>query len=245
MAVLKQYRWLRADGTWSKPMGPVKIMVVAGKRIVTGKGPFFITKNSDQIGANLSRADCVRRLSRALRNSAKHDSFRVHRVVRSLSVAPWSGSVVVLAVRTVAPKDLLDPRRAAMVSWAKWGIAHTGSIHYTQARPFPIYRSAHLPLYLDCSGSTITYAMWADCPNPTGGSFNGSGNTDSIDNHLSRTADPQLGDLVMWNGHVAVIIETGSDPLLASHGSEIGPLSIRLSAENRYHSGGYHFLSIL
>lgn len=139
----------------------------------------------------------------------------------------------------------LDPRRADMVRWARWGTKHAAEIHYSQARPYTMYRTGRLPMSLDCSSSSITYAHWAGAPDPSGNHFNGFGNTDSILSHLKarrRIADAERGDLILWhNGpdgkHVAVVLQPGRDPLLASHGSENGPLLIRYSAEYRYHSG--------
>jgi cell wall-associated NlpC family hydrolase len=52
----------------------------------------------------------------------------------------------------------------------------------------------------------------------------------------------QIGDLVVYGGdpkaqHVVVIVETGSDPTVASHGSEKGPLKLPLSQVTAAHQG--------
>ena len=55
----------------------------------------------------------------------------------------------------------------------------------------------------------------------------------------------KVGDVVIWTPpatgqHAAIVVETGPDPLLVSHGSETGPTLIRFSKEHRYQSGNGH-----
>src|SRR5581483_6933654 len=155
---------------------------------------------------------------------------------------------IVFSCRVVAPAPAVDSRRSEMVRWCRWAIDHEGQIHYSQARPIPQYPPGTLPMTLDCSGSTITFARWAGAPDPSGYGFSGVGSTDSILRHAQNSGleiqrrDLELGDLVLWaigsdGKHVAVVIDTGDDPLMCSHGQEAGPIAIRLSAEDRYHAG--------
>jgi cell wall-associated NlpC family hydrolase len=62
-----------------------------------------------------------------------------------------------------------------------------------------------------------------------------------------RAAQP--GDLVVWGAapghHVALVLEPGDDPLVASHGQEKGPVAIRVSIESQYQPTPVSWLSCL
>jgi cell wall-associated NlpC family hydrolase len=136
--------------------------------------------------------------------------------------------------------------RKRIVANADWIIHHAGPIHYAQTRPIDFnYRS--LPWTADCSGSTTAIYKDAGAPDPTGNGYNGSGNTDSMYHHLPHIArhDARKGDLVLFRRgsdavHVAVFMQTPRfhrDPWIESHGSEYGPLHVKLSTETTYHAG--------
>lgn len=138
------------------------------------------------------------------------------------------------------------PVRKRLVGWCLWGVENTAEIHYKQTRPIPLsHLPGTLPLTTDCSGSTTLFARWALAPDPNGSDYDGSGSTMRMLAHLRRitAAHAVPGDLVVFDGpvedqHVVVLLEKGSedDPLVASHGSEQGPLTARLSAEKHAHS---------
>jgi cell wall-associated NlpC family hydrolase len=97
-----------------------------------------------------------------------------------------------------------------------------------------------LPLATDCSGfATLCYFL-AGAPDPNGLGYIGQGYTGTLLRHLHHIplARARAGDLVVWGRypghHCAVLLERGEDPLLASHGSERGPLEIRFSEEQRW-----------
>ena len=99
-----------------------------------------------------------------------------------------------------------------------------------------------LPLTTDCSGfATLCYFL-AGAPDPTGLGYIGQGYTGNLLRHLPHVAQARArpGDLVVWGAypghHCAVVPETGDDPLLASHGSERGPLELRFSEEQQLQS---------
>lgn len=146
------------------------------------------------------------------------------------------------AVRAVEVTTAADKIRAEMVEWCWWAIEHDSPIHYSQARPFPLYAPGTLPMTLDCSASTITFARWAGAPNPSGAAP-GYGNSMSIASFAKqiRPADAAPGDIVVFGSpvthHVAICLIPGDDPLMESHGGESGPFAIRLSVEARYHAG--------
>ena len=133
--------------------------------------------------------------------------------------------------------------RERMVSWSLWGVANSAEIHYKETRPIPVGDLwGTLPFTTDCSGSTTLYARWSGAPDPNGNDFNGSGNTMEMLAHLKQiTPDrAQIGDLVVYGGdpkvqHVVVIVETGSDPTVASHGNEDGPHKLPLSQVTAAH----------
>lgn len=146
------------------------------------------------------------------------------------------------AIRSVEVEPAVSPVRKGMVDWCWWGIEHDSPIHYSQARPFPIYKPGTIPMTLDCSASTITFAEWCGAPNPSGAAP-GYGNSMSIASFAKEIprSDIQAGDIAVFGApvthHVAVVLEAGDDPLMESHGQESGPIAIRLSVESRYHSG--------
>jgi hypothetical protein len=128
--------------------------------------------------------------------------------------------------------------RAEIVEAARWGIRNAARIHYAEVRPMPLRRT--LPLATDCSGfATLCYFL-AEAPDPNGFGYNGQGYTGTLLRHLRHIpkARARPGDIVVWGlypgHHCAVLLEGGRDPLLASHGSERGPLEIRLSEEQRW-----------
>jgi hypothetical protein len=139
------------------------------------------------------------------------------------------------------------PVRKRLVGWCTWGIENSAEIHYEQRRPIPVnHLPGTLPLTTDCSGSTTLFARWAQAPDPNGLDYNGSGSTMAMLANMRRIRAAQAvpGDLVVFDGppkeqHVVVLLEDGkaADPLVASHGSEQGPLELRLSVEKDAHSG--------
>lgn len=135
--------------------------------------------------------------------------------------------------------------RKHIVQVCDWTIQHAASISYAQVRPMQL-TDCVLPLVMDCSKHTTWVSYWAGWRDPNGLHFSGEGNTETIYNHLPRItlAQARPGDLVVWGGayiqplsHVVTILEPGTDPMVCSHGSEIGPLRLRLSAEQPYHAG--------
>jgi hypothetical protein len=139
------------------------------------------------------------------------------------------------------------PARDRLVGWCLWGVENNAEIHYEQTRPIPVNAlPGTLPLTTDCSGSTTLFARWAQAPDPNGLDYNGSGSTMTMLANLRRIRAAQAvpGDLIVFDGppknqHVVVLLENGGedDPLVASHGSEQGPLKLRLSDEAAAHAG--------
>lgn len=137
--------------------------------------------------------------------------------------------------------------RAKIVDYLLWGIKNEPKIHYRQARPMedvkhPL-RLKVLPRWADCSEFVTDAYAWAGAPDPNGLGYSGLGYTGTLLTHGRKIKVSQLlpGDLVVFGKapgvHVCGVLVSGSDPLLASHGQEAGPIKIRLSAERKYHSG--------
>lgn len=142
--------------------------------------------------------------------------------------------------------------REQIVAVARWGIQHEPEIHYRQSRPIDgLHEARKLPLNTDCSGfSTLCYA-WAGAPDPNGLGYSGGGYTGTLLQNMRRIPKSavQPGDLVVWGAapghHVALVLEPGPDPLLASHGQEKGPMAIRFSLEAQYQPSQVTWLSCL
>lgn len=132
--------------------------------------------------------------------------------------------------------------RDKIVATAKWGVRNTLTIHYAQIRPFPLH--LNLPMTTDCSGFVTLCYFQAGAKDPNALGYSGQGWTGTLLNngYAVPVYQAQPGDLVIWGSypghHVAVIIESDPrDPLIVSHGSEIGPLMLRLSAEHAAQHG--------
>lgn len=83
---------------------------------------------------------------------------------------------------------------------------------------------------------------------PSGFNYEGWGDTQSwVDRlpHYTKPADAHAGALVVLGvglpvqqQHGCIVIGTGRDPLLFSHGSDAGPIAIKLSQEQPAHPNG-------
>ena len=136
--------------------------------------------------------------------------------------------------------------RQAIVAAARWGIRNEARIHYGEVRPIPLTR--RLPLTLDCSGFVTLCYFLAGAPDPNGLGYDGDGWTGTLLRHMQHVAEPQEGDAVVFGAypghHAAIVLVTGDDPLLASHGQERGPVEVRFSTESRVQPAVVTWLSL-
>jgi hypothetical protein len=231
----------KPNGDNTSPETLVEVLAAAENRVLKGEGKFLLTANRVPVGGWRTRAELLTALERNLTIGRPGPVWRV---------ANEKG--LEFACRELKVEPALNPKRKAFVDFAEWGVRHAGSIHYSQARPID-FNLKNLPWTADCSGSTIAYAKAAGLPDPSGYGFSGAGNTDAILRNLRRVdrRDVQLGDLALWaigsdGKHVAIITDLGADPMLASHGSDVGPLAVRLSAEDAWHAAeALHLLTVL
>lgn len=140
-------------------------------------------------------------------------------------------------------------KRARIVAAARWGAAHQPQIHYAETRPIPLQPAGTLhalPFTTDCSGFVTVCYRAAAAPDPNGSNYDGQGFTGTLLSHGTKVAKPKPGDVVVYGPgdghHAALIVKAGSDPLTVSHGSEAGPMLIRVSAERRYQPPGTTYL---
>ena len=134
------------------------------------------------------------------------------------------GAKVAAVPRPPVPTGL----RKKIVAEGKWGATNKIRIHYQQRRPIDGLRQPHkLPLNIDCSGFVTLCYKWAGAPDPNGNGYNGAGYTGTLEAHMRHIPQSKLqpGDLCLWKGkHVSLVVQTGADPLLISHGEESGPV---------------------
>jgi hypothetical protein len=104
---------------------------------------------------------------------------------------------------------------------------------------------------MDCSESVTLLCRLAGLQDPNGFHYDCTGYTGTLLHHLPHYSSPlaaKVGALVVFgpgSGHHVCMVRTpGDDPMLFSHGSEQGPIYIRLSDEQRYQPPGHVFLSI-
>ncbi len=233
---MKQFVVKKQDKSWSKPMGQAAMMTAAAAKIVAGRGPFAVTrvsKDDDRTTTkNLSRVQAISKIRQVASSMTIGSSVVVHN----------GRSLTVFVMRRVTE---VSPVRAEYLKWWKWAISHEPSVHYSQQRPIPNYHPGQLPMYLDCSSSTITLARWAG--HPAGWANSNSGNTSTLAATLQhiRREDVEAGDLVCWSSeHVATILDPRTLEL-ASHGQERGPLRVSLASEVAYHGSDYVFLRLI
>jgi hypothetical protein len=151
------------------------------------------------------------------------------------------------------PKET-DPRKKYL---AEWWWAHTAdqvyrNLHgvtgfpYVAARPYSslsYWQYHHQPMAgYDCSSSVIAAAHRAGRLDPSGEAFNGSGNTQTMMDHLPHRAtisDCVHGDLLVFAGPmdlqhvVTVAAPDGENPTVFSHGSPgvgLWPLAYEIPA---------------
>jgi hypothetical protein len=97
----------------------------------------------------------------------------------------------------------------------------------------------------DCSGAVEWICKWSGWKTPTIYPFGLGGSADMFQHLTHRYTDPRnahAGALVTYGDageiHVCMVMQPdGTNPWLFSHGSDAGPLHIRLSDENRAHAG--------
>jgi hypothetical protein len=105
-------------------------------------------------------------------------------------------------------------------------------------------------LTIDCSQAITLIAHVAGARDPNGGAFAVDGYTGTLlagCTHIPR-ARAKCADLRVFGGgtghHVAMVMTPGADPLLFSHGSELGPIAILESRELRSQPPGGTFLQL-
>lgn len=167
-------------------------------------------------------------------------------------LAVWNRAVARARIGLAAARLNREKRkRARIAAVARWGVAHQPQIHYAETRPIPLQLAAgvlhSLPFTTDCSGFVAVCYRAAAAPDPNGSHYDGQGNTGTLLAHGERTRKPRPGDVVVfgpppYGHHAAIVVRGGSDPLLVSHGSEAGPLLIRVSAERRFQPPGLAYL---
>jgi hypothetical protein len=155
-------------------------------------------------------------------------------------------------------------RRDLLVSLAQYMTAHAPLVHYEQRRPMELpalgintvrgrFKSGDT-VAADCSEMVTALYKWAGCKDPNGDNYDGAGNSGSMFAHLTgrytNPNDAHPGALGVYGNqgdeHVIMVLEHDArNPMVFSHGSEIGPLILRLSSESAAHEGqAFTFLAV-
>lgn len=158
---------------------------------------------------------------------------------------------------------ITNAKRNKLVSVGTFLIAHASQIDYSETRPMKIgpytMKEITLPLLeawfakggkitMDCSTAVTLIFKLAGLKDPNGKKYdyNGYGYTGTEMTNLKQYKGPlkraHAGALLIYGvypgTHVAMVMHNDpTDPFLFSHGSEIGPLYLRKSAEDTSHRG--------
>jgi len=152
--------------------------------------------------------------------------------------------------------------RDKMVAEQEWGLANADKIHYPPhddrapgetAAAIERWQEHELPIMLDCSeyATCIAAAAGAQDPTKTGWGAKGSVYTGTMLTGCREIQKNQLkpGDFVVFGPgtgeHTCVVlsVEDPDEPLLTSHGQDIGPIRITLTEESHFHDEPVRFLA--
>jgi len=133
---------------------------------------------------------------------------------------------------------LTHNQRVGLVSRANYLYEHRWSLGYSEVRPFRLRSLATLtslfaqgqgPTDYDCSASIIEMYYLVGAQDPGGYKFSGYGNTASmlgwLHHHYTEAHHALPGAIAIFNAdrspyyqHACMVIQSGNDPLLFSHG---------------------------
>jgi len=151
--------------------------------------------------------------------------------------------------------------RSAVVNEANYVLAHGAKWEYYEIRPVNIAAirawKGTTTIKTDCSGSVIGIYARAGAPDPSGYSYAGYGNTESLYSHCEHLpyTDCQPGDMVDVGTHAdggqthvyLVLRRAGNDLEVFSHGGPLGhpPKTEMLSSvKNYWYSSGHVFTGL-
>jgi hypothetical protein len=143
----------------------------------------------------------------------------------------------------------------------KFLIAKEPQVHYQEFRPMRTIKLSEQQLdqllehggsvTMDCSEAVTCLCKWAGLQDPNGLHYDGDGYTGTLLAHLPHYSNPSnamTGAIVVFGPatgeHACMVIDPGDDPVLFSHGTERGPIAIKLSEEKKFHHAPVTFLSI-
>jgi hypothetical protein len=149
---------------------------------------------------------------------------------------------------------MLHPARQLLAELMDGTVKNERNWHYEMRRPLPFPsrdKALHGSVHSDCSFGCIILCKLAGCPDPSGYNFAGYGNSQSFFNKLQHIPihEAKIGDLIVYgyggaNHAVMVRGGLGANPLVWSHGQEKGPIFVRHSVEDAFHSGPSQALRI-
>lgn len=139
-----------------------------------------------------------------------------------------------------SPKKHVAPdKRTLLHAFMVATAGNAYSWNYREVRPLTLPPKLAHGVNADCSFGVKVLCDWAGVPDPTGGRYDGYGNSVSIYEHLPHVplARAQTGDILLFGPegawHATMILEAGSDPMLWSHGHQGAPSLYPLSADTR------------
>jgi hypothetical protein len=163
------------------------------------------------------------------------------------------------SLTTVAKRWAIRDR---MVAEQAWGLANADKIHYPPhddrapgetAAAIERWKEHELPIMLDCSeyATCIAAGAGADDPTKTEWGAKGPVYTGTLLTGCREIQKNQLkpGDFVVFGPgtgeHACVVlsVEDPDEPMLTSHGKDVGPLQISLTEESHAHDDPVRFLA--
>lgn len=195
-------------------------------------------------GFNVNIAYCGTSCQQLLRTIQAHAGIQVDGIL-----GPHTAAVLnhFFAVPPAAARE-------RFLTQLHWGINNAATIHYplddvrteTPLESAMRWQNHETPITLDCSEAIDAASFAADLVDQCGTGYHGEIFTGTLLSNLLPITfqEAQAGDLGIYGygdgDHVVALLEDTrmrTNPLVFSHGSEIGPLSIPLLSESAVHAG--------
>jgi hypothetical protein len=136
----------------------------------------------------------------------------------------------------------------ARMTVAKIALSQVGASGYIwdEVRPMPRSITTR-PFRSDCSGFATDVYKAAGAADPNQANYNGTGDTDTLQEHGTAVGNANIADLAFWGNpdHVAIVVSGGTNPQIVEFGAGPSPIKNDVRNESLYHSDFIGYRSYL